>query len=437
MKTKLRLLTVLLVLIAIVGCSTVEDRARWSADPTSWRSRANEIDIVLEFKDDGSLHYPDAAKSAINAIRAVPESENLIVVVFAHGWNHNASSETFDMFDRAIKKLRSTLQEQPYNESRIQLTNVASVTVVSVYVGWRGLEYTPWIPANVPFTFWSRKSAAERVGEGPLRGFMQELNDIYRERNALPSKGGKRPFMGLAAFGHSFGGQVIFGSVRSILEGALSSSSPDRPISGFGDIVVLLNPAVEARQFESLHKASREAKYHPWQTPLVAILSGTADFPNRFFFSLGRRLDSRYSSIPDDERETWRNAVGAQQSFVTHTLSQNKGDTAPPDAFDPRWYSHYPCEVLDLDIANVRRFRAGAGDKAQSLRLRPEERAPLRSPMVVAVVDEDVVGGHSDIWFDINEAFLTNFVALSQGKAMVRRAGTCTRRPLSSERVLR
>jgi hypothetical protein len=266
---------------------------------------------------------------------------------------------------------------------------------------------------------------------------MQELNNIYYERNALPPTSGQRPFMGLAAFGHSFGGQVIFGAVRPTLEAAIESAGSDQPVWGFGDIVVLLNPAFEAGQFRNLHEAVKKRKLHPWQTPLVAILSGTQDFPNRFFFGLGRRLDPRYVAIPKNEKELWRNAVGAHEDFVTHTLQQNKGDASPPDAFDPMWYVNFPCEVLDLDIANVRRFRAGKGDAAQSLSLQPKAGAFKRPALVVAVVEKDIVAGHSNIWMDINEAFLTNFVAISQGKKMLHRAGTCTNKPLTSERVLR
>lgn len=336
-----------------------------------------------------------------------------------------------------MRKLRATLQQELYRSSRVQLTNVEAVTVISVYVAWRGLEYRPWFPGNVPFSFWSRKAAAERISEGPLREFMLEVNDIYRARNATAPTSLQRPFMGLAAFGHSFGGQVIFGAVSPILEAALRSAKEDQPTSGFGDIVVLLNPAFEAKQFEALHNAARAAKFHPWQTPLVAILSGTADFPNRTFFALGRKLDSRYSSIPDSDKETWRNAVGAHEYFVTHTLSQNRGDSAPPDAFKPQWYTKWPCEVLDVDIADVRRFRAGDGESARSLRLAPLVDTGRRPPLVVAVVDKTVVGGHSQIWLDINEAFLTNFVAISQGKGMLLRAGACPEKPLTSKRVLR
>lgn len=78
-------LAALLALIAATGCVTVEDRAILGPDRASWQNHAKEIDVVLEFRDDGTLHHADAATKAIELIRAVPASENLIVVIFAHG----------------------------------------------------------------------------------------------------------------------------------------------------------------------------------------------------------------------------------------------------------------------------------------------------------------------------------------------------------------
>ena len=137
--------------------------------------------------------------------------------------------------------------------------------LIGIYVAWRGAS----LPGFLDYvTFWGRKSAAQRTGEVDLREFLDRLNQVYRRHNETTGKQtaqatdtAPNTFLGLVTIGHSFGGQVLLRSVSAALEqelqsvtpvpGYLRSESPTqpqplgRPLRGFGDLVVLVNPAVE------------------------------------------------------------------------------------------------------------------------------------------------------------------------------------------------
>ncbi len=146
--------------------------------------------------------------------------------------------------------LTQRLGEELYAQSRGVLTNSTEVQVIGVYVGWRGRS----LPDPFDYlTIWPRKEAAERVGDGDLREFLARLEVLYQKRNTA----GIHPFLGLVAVGHSLGGQVLLRSTAPEIERELvvaAEGSQPPFISGFGDLAVLVNPAVEANQFERIHR---------------------------------------------------------------------------------------------------------------------------------------------------------------------------------------
>ena len=152
------------------------------AGPTSG-NYPKSIDYVLQFDDFGSLWGdPEMAEKTLQAIKKESERTNTIVVLFIHGWHHNAAPDDENLLDFAdsLESIREKLKDPLYRESRLELTGSEDVKVIGIYVGWRGRSL-PWLLDYA--TFWGRKATAERVGEGDLRDFLLRLNAIYRARS--------------------------------------------------------------------------------------------------------------------------------------------------------------------------------------------------------------------------------------------------------------
>lgn len=296
---------------------------------------AKNIDYIVEINDDGRFLNPQTAKEALSSIEQKSAQTNTIVVLFVHGWHNNASPDSPNLgeFNKSVGDLRSRLSQDVYANSREILTGTRDVVVIGVYVAWRGRS----LPSILDYaTFWGRKNAAERVGSGDLRGFVTQLSNLYEQRNPQGASAQKRPFMGLASFGHSFGGQVLFKATQPIFEEALRSAgakpdleaqstpklSKDKPLNGFGDMVVLVNPAFEAAQYETIHQLSKSITYDRRQPPIFFVLSAEDDYARIFWFKLARGLDPKYASVPEDERKLWRPALGVYEPQQTHSVTQ-------------------------------------------------------------------------------------------------------------------
>ena len=94
----------------------------------------------------------------------------------------------------------------------------------------------------------------------------------------------------MVTIGHNLGGAALFSSLHSVLAERVSSR-PYKTISsrGFGDLVVLLNPAFEAIRYGSLYGLSQDEcrKYPETQLPKLVILTARDDPFGRWFFPMG------------------------------------------------------------------------------------------------------------------------------------------------------
>jgi hypothetical protein len=301
------------------------------------------------------------------------------------------------------------------------LTGNPDITVIGIYVGWRGQS----LPMPLDYaTFWDRKAAAERVGDGDLREFLVRLNRIYRDRSAARERSKRAPFMGLVSIGHSFGGQVLFKVVATTLEKELieatrfsAASEASRrpkttlrePLQGFGDLTVLVNPAFEALQYERIHQLNAQVVYNRRQTPLLLVLSAENDLARKLAFPLGRWVDGLIGPpFRLDQKELWTTALGEYEPQRTHEITI----VTEPSTFDAKDYVSKPCTILNLDHTSI--------PTIAGVRLTPTARAPQPySPFIVAYASLQVILGHSGIFEDRLRNFLNDFVAVVEGKKML------------------
>src|SRR5688572_28576207 len=122
--------------------------------PALASSATHEL-VVVEFKDDGEPWDPDQVQHAVQLVSERSNEENTIVLVYVHGWHHNAREEDSNLqgLRTSSNDLALKLAGKPYPEARFLLTGDSNVNIIGVYVGWRGKS----LPMPLDYlTFWGR-----------------------------------------------------------------------------------------------------------------------------------------------------------------------------------------------------------------------------------------------------------------------------------------
>jgi len=315
---------------------------------------------VVEFDDQGWFRDRRQQEALFEQLHAIGQQRHMIIVVFVHGWKHNA-----DFCDSNMCCFRDMLQQISELDKHYS-TPQTRRQVVGVYVGWRGLSMTGgslW--ENL--SFWTRKETATRVALGSSRELLARLRNfqIRQNRNApgadedeesadepryeapaqKDSPQPPRPGTRLITVGHSFGGLIVYSAIaQSLVNSGLDDR--DKPattyVKGFGDLVVLVNPAVEAARYEPVYSVAQARKEYPRrQPPVFVAVTSSDDMATRMAFPAGRTLSSvsesysgsakaeqsGYQYTKDEEKQADRLTIGHMDRYQTHTL-RPLGDAA-------------------------------------------------------------------------------------------------------------
>lgn len=378
---------------------------------------------VIQLDDYGQFWNQEEADLVLKTISETAEKENVAVVLFIHGWHHNANVNDSNAkdFARSLTRLRKKVDDQVngvpggYRLSRRFLTGIDDMKVIGVYVGWRGRS----LPSFLDYTtFWGRQAAAKRVGQGDLRPFLSRLNSIYKRRQKAGSRGANVPFMSLSSFGHSFGGQVLFSAVEAILEDELlekesgTKASKVVGLEGFGTLVVLLNPALEAIQYESIHSLNKEMSYGSTQTPLMLIVSADSDIARRKFFPIGRNLGTiNRASFREGQRELWTKALGEYEGHRTHEVKIVDHGEEDLTWFSDLLNSRDFCKIVDFDLTNI--------PVIGGVSLIPDHDSQKYNPYLVAYSTGDLVIKHNGVFDTPLHNFLSDYIAVADGKRLL------------------
>jgi len=286
----------------------------------------------VEFDDHGWLWDGDQMRAVVNRVAAEDKTNGVVIVVFAHGWKHNASWQDGNV--NAFRGVLGELQELE-NTTSSKHTNPDGTAfplpprkVVGVYLGWRGLSQTWWGVKNL--TFWERKRTAHAVGQGAVSETLVELEEI-RKRSRIIYKDQetnhvRQPTM-LIVVGHSFGGAVVHSAIAPLLQehliDVIDNEGKPKPPRGFGDLVVLINPAYEAARFQILKRSSDARVYITNQPATLAIFTSKADWATKIAFKIGRIVSTIFEKDRKDQDQYRANitAIGHYQPYVTHDLN--------------------------------------------------------------------------------------------------------------------
>lgn len=402
---RLAKLFIFLLGIVIAGCSFGHEEYSASKD----YHLPDGAPLVLEVNDFGRFWNRAKAEEALNQIAQATTNTNTVVLVFVHGWRHNAKADDGNLEDfiKTVNEMKSTLSSDGYIKDRQELGLKNDIKVISLYVGWRGKS----LPSKLDLlTFWGRKSAAETVGDGDLREFLWKLQKLYMERNKA-----KETFMGLVTIGHSFGGQVVFKAVTETFEkdltDVIAATKGERNLegklransiaSGFGDMTVLINPALEAYQYERIHRLTQQLAFTPSQAPVLLVVSANNDWPRQNLFPWGRRLTKPFRPwFPDDDdqEQLWYTALGEYAPQQTHTLKQIQASE-------------------DSDYEGCKADFTGEITLGHAV-LQPKKDIPRQpfAPVVVAYTASEIIDGHNEIFQGDFITFLTKYIAYVEGK---------------------
>jgi hypothetical protein len=341
---------------------------------------------IVEFDDHGVLAKPAQLDRIIELLKREAAQHDLSIVVYVHGWRHNASRG-----DEDIRNFQNLLGLLDLAEQQSQPKR----KVVGIYVAWPGALFAGrglvTDIVNTP-SFWTRKEGANRVAEGTIRELFAKVREVQQERNGDCGSAAKPCNTRLVTIGHSFGALVAYSAVHQEL--VTSAVRPDEmPVTGLGDLVILINPAFEGVRYASIQRLVEGRKDYPaGQPPVLITFASRGEKANRFFFPLGRYvtlLTGREWPSSRSQLNDLAYTIGFVDRFKTHDLSVVPAGTraAPegPTCGDrgqplPGWTRHYPLP-----------------DHGQEAVLAHAQYNPS-NPFWLVSTDAALVPNHSTIW---------------------------------------
>lgn len=342
--------------------------------------------FFMEVDDQGALYAPEGIyggaqhqmEQFVTALRGLVQDRQgrVALVVYVHGWKHDAETD-----DQNVRRFRSLLCDA----SKIEETQGRQV--IGLYVAWDA-KHLPPDSDNIVLnaTFWDRKNTADRVAQGTVRelfariraieaeanrGWQQQVREAVVNRSAVVDK----PPMRFLLIGHSFGGRIVYEALSNALirdivdlqhaDEALCeipdnhepgcprvarkstidpAKRPDVIAAGLvreADLILLVNPALEATRFQALVDASLGLAdgatgfpYAHYRSPYLVAIASETDQAVGIAFPLGRLVSTLFERYIGDERNADRTGVGHYLPQITHRIWPNHQSCPQGPAFE-------------------------------------------------------------------------------------------------------
>lgn len=277
----------------------------------------------VEFDDQGDYFDQRQSFAALRLIRqALEEPKSAVeVFVFVHGWQHNADPD-----DEHVKQFTQFLSTR--GKPCATPSNCVQKKTIGIYIGWPGK--TLRFPLNGT-TFWSRKAAAHRVANGSVQEFFATLAQVKKdhEMRALSSKTEPSLFK-TYVIGHSFGGLIAFQANSQALAvrygSAVLDSRGNPEVTKVGDLLILINPAIEALRFTALNSLWSEYSNDPFYSPAMVVVGSRTDYATKVLFPLGVATGTLFTNqIRPGQWSDALTTVGNAEGYLTHNAYVNSG----------------------------------------------------------------------------------------------------------------
>jgi hypothetical protein len=166
---------------------------------------------VIEFDEQGWFQDLGQRSEFERFLREkAQQNEHLLIVVFIHGWKHNAAAD-----DTSLQSFRGVLRDARFSEDRRSEDRGRDRKVLGVYLSWRGLSLSG-NELSTNASFWARKKAASKVAVGSIREILARLRAFQIALNKTNDHEGPDEGTRLIIAGHSFGGLILFTAVSRV-----------------------------------------------------------------------------------------------------------------------------------------------------------------------------------------------------------------------------
>jgi len=332
---------------------------------------------IIDVDKEGELRDRCQWTKALDTVSKYNKDAPQLIVLYVHGWKHNSDDNDYNSVK--FEEFFRLLHEEDKEKRR----------VVGIYFSWDAKATGIDIIDNL--TFWNKKEVADRISQSSvLTKLIGALDNIRTRRNNANDS--------VVYIGHSFGARILFTATSQNLIRNVQFAFPQtdsnlnesRDISGTynkiecaGDIIVLLNPAMEATFFTQFYTLRRPSEtFNAEQQPLILSLSAENDLATSFFFPLGQILAGRFS-------ERARKTLGNYSPYITHEvgpcLKMHPNQSSPGVA----WFDNYSSSGVCIKSKHYNR---------------------QHNPFIVASAKEEFINGHSKIWTHELRQWLVSFI---------------------------
>jgi len=345
---------------------------------------------TVEFDDQGEFWDPEQLESTISHIRDACEEgagysskTEVIVITFIHGWMHNATPEDANLGHFIDLISRRASAEQRFADGAGRKPR----SIIGVYFAWRGLLWK--LPLLRYLTFWSRKTAALRVGQLSCTEAVLRIIGTVKSRNNRSQ---------CIFIGHSFGGLILENAICKALLGAIfkTDGSDNESSDAPSDLIVLINPACEAagaKQFIDILERNKvvvrmgsDAAKNDLPFPMLISITSVGDLATRWAFPLGQFWVTLLKSFRR-YAETCE-GLPSQRYLYNHTAGHV-----------PYFHNFEVRPILDRDIDENRlefSFDDTSGTLQRKFQIVPKSTRCL--PFWLMTVPKEIVPNHSDIF---------------------------------------
>lgn len=366
---------------------------------------------IAEFTERGNPFDNNVSSNILDLIRQKSKNNGVAVILFVHGWQHNAQESDSNLIDfkRTIAEIAKKRRE----------FGLLDRELIGLYVGWRGATHK--LPLARTLTFWGRKKVAQELGGSGLARLILDIDAIDRTRDDNL----------LITIGHSFGATAVMRAVSKPLLNRVLDSAPGgisnscgNTTCGIGDGIYLLNPAIEANHVLSLYENTiTRGNYSPQQQPILVSLSSEADFATKYAFPLGqtlgllatwsqKELDRSYfknsktkKTQPLDEQYLDSATMGNFPPYLTHRIDVPPIVKACASALTPEAINLNPCsDYSSAKACGPKHFPRGFDRLPAGSYI---DGRPKNYPLFFIRTNSYFMSGHNDIFNPHVIAFLT------------------------------
>jgi hypothetical protein len=362
------------------------------SEPAKSVQRKDSYDLAfIEFGEQGSYLDTSQVEAAFNLVRY---SQKPLVITYVHGWHNDSGSNDVDRFCKFLSQIAAT-----------PLIKTQGFHVIGVYLGWRG-EITK-VPILTEFTFFSRKTAAERLASN--FDCFDAISSVAEAARGHHQSANQYTIL----LGHSFGGLVVERAVAHAVDAKMHGRSA-KGSSLPADLTLVLNPASDSILSRQILSALYQKKTENTR-PIFVSVTSTADDATGKIFPIATTLASISKAFPqvgnpgstknENERHFYTSTPGHNAALINHEAR------IVNMAFNPR----PGLSALEMNLSNnlggdtvVLPAKNGGFELWKLWRT-----SSIDVPYWDIQVDERIIENHGDIWNDRVEALMAGIFRIA------------------------